>query len=100
MQEQVRHAWVRVVVHPVSENWHQGLMSERFLKTSNNVEDIHVHSKILSLFLVSYSIEVAQELQVLEHLKHKEEHRASSWICLGCDQVVGRCDCSKPFITG
>lgn len=37
----------------------------------------HVHSEILSLSLVSYCIEVAQELEVLEHFKHKEEHRAA-----------------------
>lgn len=41
-----------VVVHPVSENWCQGLVSDRLLKTSTNVEDIHIHSKILSLSLV------------------------------------------------
>lgn len=40
------------VVHTVSENWCQGLMSDRLLKISTNVVDIHVHSKILALSLV------------------------------------------------
>lgn len=53
-------------------------MRDRLLKTSTNVEDIHVHSKILCLSLVSYCIEVAQELEVLEHFKHNEEHRAAA----------------------
>lgn len=91
-----------VVVSPVSENWCQGLASDRLLKSSTNVEGIHVHSKILSLSLVRTlcCIEVAWELEVLEHLKQMEEHGASCWICLGCDEVVGCCDCSKSFITG